>query len=54
MEKDAQGEREGVEINSVCVDRLSGKVFEVLCPVSDMESAEMSGCVCACCASCCA
>ena len=35
------GEREGVEISGkrLCPNRLSREVFEVFCPVSEMESA---------------
>ena len=36
---EVEGEREGAEIKRICIDRLSSKVVEVFCPVSEVESA---------------
>ena len=55
VKREVEGERGRVEIQRICVERLSG---EVLCPVSEVKSVGdslgFSVCVCACCASVCA
>ena len=33
-----EGERERVGMKRICLDRLSSKVFDVLCPDSEVES----------------
>ena len=55
--REVEGERKRVEIDSkiICANRLSGKVFDVFCPVPEVErvgnSFDLSVCVpvCACC-----
>ena len=36
--REVEGERARVEIKRICLDRVSGKAFEVFCPNSEMES----------------
>ena len=38
VKREVEGERERVETKRICLDRVSSKVFEVLCPNSEVES----------------
>ena len=49
--REVEGDRERVEIQRICLDHVSSKAFEALCPNSEGESfgdsSESSVCVCA-------
>ena len=38
--REVDGERERVVIKRICLDRVSGKAFEVFCPNAEVESVE--------------